>query len=94
MSQSHIQFQNQKNKVARRGLREWVGDYYSFLTPTHSTLKDQTLNIRLEVVMIMRFIERILDYFVQPFPSCYPPESFDCDEGNCEGCKIWTRWKD
>jgi len=44
--------------------------------------------------MIMRFLERILDWFVQPFPSHYPPECFECNDGNCKECEIWERWKD
>jgi len=44
--------------------------------------------------MFSKIWQQIIDWFVQPFPSHYPPECFDCDEGSCDGCETYRQWKD
>ena len=45
--------------------------------------------------MILRLLERILDWFESDFPDIHPPECFDCNEGgSCKECPIHKEWKD
>jgi len=44
--------------------------------------------------MLRNLWQKIVDWFVQPFPDHYDPHCFECNEGpeSCEGCEYRT-WK-